>query len=83
MARIKTEDPISHLEEAMRSSIEIFDRIEPHLKAAPTETSASEWLKRIAAVRARYKTSQTLIGLLGSTGAGKSSLVNAVLGEEQ
>ena len=83
MARVRSNRPIEYLEDAVKGAAHILDKIRTHLNAAPAQKSVAHWIERITDLEAQLNPGPTIIGLLGSTGAGKSSLVNAVLGEEQ
>ncbi|OHE94169.1 hypothetical protein CORC01_10507 [Colletotrichum orchidophilum] len=68
---------LDDLESACRS-IASSRNLQPALK-----TAASHWVHRICDLRHRAKRShQTVIGVLGNTGDGKSSTINALLDEE-
>ncbi|ESZ96348.1 hypothetical protein SBOR_3280 [Sclerotinia borealis F-4128] len=70
-------------EEAVRNGIIGLKDIEAALRHHAGEVwSSSKWLERIATIRAAKKECRVLIGFLGVTGAGKSTLINAVLGYE-
>lgn len=43
---------------------------------------AARWLARFDALKQKLKETRTVVGILGNTGAGKSSLINALLDEE-
>ncbi|KAK3491869.1 hypothetical protein B0T13DRAFT_518836 [Neurospora crassa] len=47
------------------------------------DTSAAQWLKLINDVQSRAKPTRTIVGVVGNTGAGKSSVISAVLDEER
>ena len=74
MERVHAEGSVKRLEEAVQSAVKILDEIQGPLENAPDESGASDWLKKISELREEAKPSRRVIGLLGSTGAGKSSL---------
>jgi GTPase SAR1 family protein len=49
---------------------------------ANDRNEAARWLTRLASLKESVKKTRTVIGILGNTGAGKSSLINALLDEE-
>lgn len=51
------------------------------LSEAQDSNEATQWLKEIASIENIIINSRTVVGVLGNTGAGKSSLINAVLDE--
>jgi len=46
-------------------------------------TQASKWVKLIDDLKSRAKPTRTIVGVVGNTGAGKSSIISAVLDEER
>lgn len=77
---------VDELEEGVKKGIKVLDRLE-ELVASNTDASSArdvETLRnKIEKVRAEAKVGQTIIGVMGDTGAGKSSVINALLGEER
>ncbi|KAB5577792.1 Dynamin family-domain-containing protein [Coniochaeta sp. 2T2.1] len=49
----------------------------------PDDTEEARWVKATGDLCARPTRGRTIIGVVGSTGAGKSSVINAVLDEER
>lgn len=57
---------------------------EPLDTVAPLNTTqASQWLKAIGDLEALAEPTRTIVGVVGNTGAGKSSVISAVLDEER
>ncbi|KAI8631989.1 hypothetical protein F5Y19DRAFT_382458 [Xylariaceae sp. FL1651] len=48
-----------------------------------THPDVDHWLKTIVELRDRTKPASTVVGVVGNTGAGKSSVINALLDEER
>ncbi|KAK0643251.1 hypothetical protein B0T16DRAFT_391805 [Cercophora newfieldiana] len=73
------------LEEAITIGLKALDDLKPPLDAVATlyTTQASQWLKSIDDLKARAKPTRTIVGVVGNTGAGKSSVISAVLDEER
>ncbi|TGO76446.1 hypothetical protein BELL_0155g00120 [Botrytis elliptica] len=69
-------------EEAVKNGLTTLRELEAALQHHPEVWSSTKWLERIAAIRAAKKECRVLIGFLGVTGAGKSTLINSVLGLE-
>ncbi|EMR90498.1 putative tat pathway signal sequence protein [Botrytis cinerea BcDW1] len=69
-------------EEAVKNGLTTLKELEAALQHHPEFWSSTKWLERIAAIRAAKKECRVLIGFLGVTGAGKSTLINSVLGLE-
>lgn len=71
--------PILDEVEAVCKSIVSSQKLQSQLKIA-----ASHWLQMICDIRGRAnRIDQTVIGVLGNTGDGKSSTINALLDEER
>lgn len=72
------------LEKGVNTSIKALEEIRGPFdaKEAPLLPESAEWLKAIDNLRRPSKT-KTILGVVGSTGAGKSSVISAVLDEER
>ncbi|KAK0627656.1 hypothetical protein B0T14DRAFT_563438 [Immersiella caudata] len=73
------------LEEATAVALQALESLKPPLDAVsslPT-TQAAQWLKAIDDLKSRAKPTRTIVGVMGNTGAGKSSVISAVLDEER
>jgi len=73
------------LEAGVTSGLQLLDQLSRALQAGldHNNTDVQHWIKQIETVRAEAKKTRTIIGVVGNTGAGKSSVVNAVLDEER
>ena len=73
------------LEAGASSGLRLLDQLNQALQAGLEHNHADvqHWIKQIDTVRAEAKQTRTIIGVVGNTGAGKSSVVNAVLEEER
>ena len=80
---IATEDS-DFLELGVKTALEVLDSLKAPLRAASaSQTEAPEWLQKIENCEKEYQPPRTVIGVIGNTGAGKSSILNAVLDEER
>jgi hypothetical protein len=72
------------LEKGVNAGIKALEEIRGPFdaKEAPLLAESAEWLKAIDNLRRPSKT-KTILGVVGSTGAGKSSVISAVLNEER
>ncbi|RYP00448.1 hypothetical protein DL763_000800 [Monosporascus cannonballus] len=72
--------------EILETGVEIGLKLLDQLKA-PLEQSrvrdAKDWLRPIDELKGRAKPPPTVVGVVGNTGAGKSSVINALLDEER
>ncbi|KAL2132078.1 hypothetical protein VTI74DRAFT_4256 [Chaetomium olivicolor] len=73
------------LEKGVSIGIRLLGSLKQPLQAvAPLNTTqANQWLKSIAELEALAKPTKTIVGVVGNTGAGKSSVISAVLDEER
>lgn len=56
--------------------------LEEVLKQDPDNPDCQVWLQKIADLKEKSRYKRTVVGVVGVTGAGKSSVLNALLGEE-
>ena len=78
------EDP-DFLERCVEVGMELLAQVKAGLEEPlpAGDTSAPEWLRKIERCQQEYQAPRTIIGVVGNTGAGKSSVINAVLDEER
>ena len=69
------------LEKSVESGVELLGNIQRTLQEQPGQ-EASQWLQAIENVQKLATRSKTVVGVVGATGAGKSSVINAMLDEE-
>ncbi|KAM0720547.1 hypothetical protein Q7P37_004683 [Cladosporium fusiforme] len=78
------EEPLPEkLEAAVRKGITVLSELEEPLRTIPRDPDSRSWLAQIADVRKSATRNRTVIGVVGNTGAGKSSIINAILDEER
>ncbi|TDZ99668.1 Nuclear GTPase SLIP-GC [Colletotrichum sidae] len=74
---------LESLEKSVKMGKDVLNNLECALAAAPAdENQASVWLSEIKDMQSRSQPAKTVVGVVGSTGAGKSSVINAILEEE-
>jgi hypothetical protein len=72
------------LEAEVRNNIVLLDQLQTHIIGpAAQSTEAQQWLQQIESLKQQNVNEPTVIGVVGNTGAGKSSVINAMLDEER
>lgn len=74
--------PPAKLEEGAKVGVQILDNIKAAFENARTIPEISDWIKSINELQSQTANQRSVVGVVGSTGAGKSSVINAVLDEE-
>ncbi|ETN43542.1 uncharacterized protein HMPREF1541_02701 [Cyphellophora europaea CBS 101466] len=70
------------LEKSAERGIELMTDVEKILQQNPSKDIA-QWAEAIENVRKQAKRNKTIVGVVGATGAGKSSVINAIMDEER
>jgi len=70
------------LETGVETGLQILSDIKAAFANAKTVPEIAEWIESSDKLRSTTAYGRTVIGVVGSTGAGKSSVINAVLDEE-
>jgi GTPase SAR1 family protein len=83
LQRLLKDSVPERLEAAVVKGVTVLTEIEDLLRALQQDPDAQQWLHQIDMVRDLDKSSRTVIGVVGNTGAGKSSVINALLDEER
>ncbi|KAF4911607.1 Nuclear GTPase SLIP-GC [Colletotrichum viniferum] len=80
-----TETSPEVLEDGVKRGLDFLNHIKNFFNAASSmpDTQAPVWLKAISDLEARSEASKAIVGVVGNTGAGKSSVINALLDEER
>ncbi|KAF3766150.1 hypothetical protein M406DRAFT_329991 [Cryphonectria parasitica EP155] len=87
--RLMSEASIEDLEKGVKINVERLKEIEEILSSLPeslltiTVSQVQKWLAKVKKLRDEAKLTRFTIGVIGNTGAGKSSLINALLDEER
>jgi hypothetical protein len=70
------------LEAAVQQGVKLLEDLNEPLGRVAVE-DASQWLQAIEKVQGQAAQPKTIVGVVGNTGAGKSSIINAMLDEER
>lgn len=73
------------LEKGVQAGLQVLQSLKGPLEAAAplNTTQAAQWLKSISQLESSARPTRTIVGVVGNTGAGKSSVISAVLDEER
>ncbi|KAG2164356.1 hypothetical protein JADG_004095 [Aureobasidium aubasidani] len=71
------------LEAGVKQGISALDSLAQHFELSKETGDAEQWLHQIELVRQETTGARTVVGVVGNTGAGKSSVINAILDEER
>lgn len=72
------------LEQGVDKGVEILKRLKETFAEYPNQGGeSSQWVPSIEAVEGQAARTKTIVGVVGNTGSGKSSTINAILDEER
>jgi hypothetical protein len=71
------------LESGVPIAKKLLDQLRDVLNGCKKDSESHNWIKAIDDLQQRSKPPRTVLGVVGITGAGKSSLINALLDEER
>lgn len=83
LAQLAMEETPERLEAGVQAGLKVLSELEVPLKELGPNEDAQAWLTHIARVRKEAVQNRTVVGVVGNTGAGKSSVINAMLDEER
>lgn len=82
LQKLILDSPPAKLERGVEVGIQILDDIKKAFANAKTVPEIAAWVKTSDKLRSQTAYQRSVVGVVGSTGAGKSSVINAVLDEE-
>ncbi|EED18160.1 conserved hypothetical protein [Talaromyces stipitatus ATCC 10500] len=71
------------LEAGVKHGVDLLERLKEPMRRVVPDLDAAEWLKSIENLQKQAAQPKTIVGVVGNTGAGKSSVINAMLDEER
>ena len=72
------------LETAVEQGTQLLEKMKiPLLDKIETSPDAAQWVQQIDTIQKQAVKTRTIVGVVGNTGAGKSSVINAILDEER
>ncbi|KAI4765676.1 hypothetical protein E4T52_09296 [Aureobasidium sp. EXF-3400] len=71
------------LEAGVKAGVQLLDRLVQAFEPGKETDDIKQWLQQIELVRQEATGARTVVGVVGNTGAGKSSVINAILDEER
>ena len=72
------------LESCVDRGVRLLDDLKvPMMEVLAGSPEASQWIEQIDTLKKSASRTRTIIGIVGNTGAGKSSVINAMLEEER
>jgi len=78
------QQPPEILEAAVAKSMKMLEALKSTFtQYTATSVDASAWIQSIEKLKAQAARTRTVVGVVGNTGAGKSSVINAMLDEER
>lgn len=80
---LSKEESAEKLEAGVKHGVQMLDRLVQALEPSKETDDVRQWLQQIEIVRQEATGARTVVGVVGNTGAGKSSVINAILDEER
>ncbi len=71
------------LESGVAKGVELLEKLKGSFSTHTVDNEAQQWLQQVEKVQAQAVQKRTVVGVVGNTGAGKSSVINAMLDEER
>ncbi|KAF9636827.1 hypothetical protein BFW01_g7723 [Lasiodiplodia theobromae] len=84
LQQLSSETNPETLEKGVEKAMELVEMLQTSMDSGQARSrDAAQWLQQIADLKKEAVRSRTVIGVVGNTGAGKSSVINALLDEER
>lgn len=83
LERIRSSSAPDTIGQGVKLGLKVLDGLRALLNSESKDgNEAARWIGRFDTLKRKLKETRTVVGILGNTGAGKSSLINALLDEE-
>lgn len=76
-------NPPELLERGVEIGLQVLASLKTPLADMTNSASGAQWLQSVNQLESLAKPARTIVGVVGNTGAGKSSVISAVLDEER
>ncbi|KAF2139631.1 uncharacterized protein K452DRAFT_300175 [Aplosporella prunicola CBS 121167] len=83
LQKLLSETSPEKLEEGVEKALDIMKDVRKPLDERKDNADAKQWLESLEILSKQFTRNRTVIGVVGNTGAGKSSVINALLDEER
>lgn len=83
LAQLANEETPERLEAGVSIGLKVLSELESAMKKLGANEDATAYLNLIDRTRKEAVQTRTVVGVVGNTGAGKSSVINALLDEER
>ena len=84
LQKLLNDQPLEILEKGVKAGVGLLDQLNDIFKPRLADSAeATMWAEKIEKIKKQAVKSRTVVGVVGNTGAGKSSVINAMLEKER